>query len=104
MARVVWSDEALESLEAIADQIGETSPAYASLFVRRAFDAAALVEDFPRLGRVVPEFGHDTLREIIFQNYRIVYRVGPVDVDVLTVVHGAMDLSARADERTWRLQ
>jgi plasmid stabilization system protein ParE len=33
------------------------------------------LQTFPRLGRVVPEYGTDNLREIIVRPYRIVYRV-----------------------------
>jgi plasmid stabilization system protein ParE len=31
---------------------------------------------FPRAGRVVPEFGDETIREIISKPYRLVYRLG----------------------------
>jgi toxin ParE1/3/4 len=30
---------------------------------------------FPERGRIVPEFKDDTIREIIFRAYRVVYRV-----------------------------
>ncbi|HLU48786.1 MAG TPA: type II toxin-antitoxin system RelE/ParE family toxin, partial [Planctomycetota bacterium] len=41
---------------------------------------------FPRSGRVVPEVGHRSLREIIDPPYRIVYRVASDDtVEVVTV-------------------
>jgi len=33
------------------------------------------LQDFPELGRVVPEYRNDAIREIIFRPYRIVYRV-----------------------------
>jgi hypothetical protein len=31
--------------------------------------------NFPELGRIVPEYRNDCIREIIFRSYRIVYRV-----------------------------
>jgi plasmid stabilization system protein ParE len=44
------------------------------------------------MGRRVPEFhGDDSMREVIFQNYRIVYRIVASDVRILTVRHSAMD-------------
>lgn len=33
------------------------------------------LSDHPPLGRIVPEFNEETLRELIVGNYRIVYRI-----------------------------
>ena len=33
------------------------------------------LQEFPELGRIVPEYRNDYIREIIFRPYRIVYRV-----------------------------
>jgi len=33
------------------------------------------LQEFPELGRIVPEYRNDHMREIIFRPYRIVYRV-----------------------------
>ena len=33
------------------------------------------LQEFPELGRIVPEYKNDFIREIIFRPYRIVYRV-----------------------------
>lgn len=46
-------------------------------------------------GRLVPEFEHTSasLREVIFQGYRIIYRLNPdSDVEIVTVAHGREDL------------
>jgi len=47
--------------------------------------------EFPWLGRVVPEFKIETIREIIHRPYRIVYRVddGQKMVEILRVWHAA---------------
>jgi toxin ParE1/3/4 len=47
---------------------------------------------FPLSGRVVPEYGSESVREIIEPPYRIIYRILPDRVDVVAVVHGARDL------------
>jgi plasmid stabilization system protein ParE len=44
----------------------------------------------PRIGRVVPELGVDSIRELIYANYRIVYQVGNEEIVTLTVHHSAM--------------
>ena len=47
--------------------------------------------EFPRLGRIVPEFKIETIREIIHRPYRIVYRVDDDQklVEILRVWHAA---------------
>ena len=44
---------------------------------------------FPESGRIVPEYNLRNIREIINQNYRIVYRVKSEIVEIVTIVHGA---------------
>ena len=39
-------------------------------------------------GRVVPELSREEIRELIYGDYRVVYRVAERRVDVLTVRHG----------------
>lgn len=57
-----------------------------------------------KCGRIVPEFDRDDLREVIYQNYRIVYRMVVEDnvVEILAVVHGARDMKALFSEE-WEL-
>jgi plasmid stabilization system protein ParE len=50
---------------------------------------------FPELGRVVPEVGRAEVREIIFRGYRVIYRVAPRLVEILTVRHGKRRFSFR---------
>ena len=45
--------------------------------------------EFLGSGRIVPEIGQDEIREVIVQNYRIMYRVLPGELEILTVRHGA---------------
>jgi len=59
------------------------------LFAQRVVAATEALISFPELGRVVPEFGRRSPRELLFQKYRIVYRVKPDEVQIVTVVHGA---------------
>lgn len=57
----------------------------------------------PEFGRVVPEIGQNSYREIIFQNYRIVYRLLDERVVIVGVVHAAMDLERQIEKRSWDL-
>ena len=86
--RVIWSPLALERLNEIADYIAENNLEAAKLFVLDVFGVVDRLKTFPNSGRVVPEVKRQNLREIIFKNYRVVYRVERKRVSILTVRHG----------------
>jgi toxin ParE1/3/4 len=89
VTRIVWAPQAVEDVEAIRAYVARDSPHYADLVVERILTAVALLGSSPRAGRVVPEVGDDSLREIIHANYRIVYRLRQDLVEIATVFHGA---------------
>jgi plasmid stabilization system protein ParE len=46
------------------------------------------LKEFPESGRIAPETDNMTVRELIYGNYRIIYRVEEKRLSVLTVRHG----------------
>jgi addiction module RelE/StbE family toxin len=93
MASVKWTHQALDDLEAICLFIARDASKVAAVFASRAFEATDRLADHPRLGRVVPEFQTETIREVILHSYRLIYRIVDDEVHVLTVHHGARLLS-----------
>ncbi len=75
MARINWSDQALDDLDAICDFIARDVPRYAQVFANRVFESVERLVLFPQSGRIVPELQLEMIREIIFGNYRIVYMI-----------------------------
>ena len=62
---------------------------YARIQVERFFEETEILESFPLSGRIVPELKDETIRELIFGNYRIIYRIfSKKVVDILTIHHG----------------
>ena len=59
MATLKWRPQALSDLEAIEAYYEEVAPDYASLLVQEILEQADQLEDFPRMGRIVPEIGDD---------------------------------------------
>lgn len=94
MGSVSWTPQALDDLASICLFIGRDSPQIAGVFADRALHAVDRLADHPRSGRVVPELGIETVREIIMGNYRLIYRIREQRVEVLTVHHGARLLRA----------
>lgn len=43
----------------------------------------------PQSGRMVPEYQHEHVREVIESPYRIIYRILEDRIDVVAVLHGA---------------
>ena len=89
MARIVWSPDAAADLEEICDYIAENSELYARVFAQGIINAIERLQIFPESGRIVPEYNQKDMREIIFQNYRIVYRIRSDAIEIVTITHGA---------------
>ena len=93
--RVVWTPQAVADLDAICAFIARDSDAYAREFASRVLGAIELLGPFPEVGRLVPEFPEDDLREIVHGHYRIIYEVSAEAVHVLTIHHAARLLRDR---------
>lgn len=98
MAEVRWTPQAADDLEAICLFIARDAPPVAAAFADRVLRATDQLAPFAHLGRIVPELGIENIREIIVGAYRVVYRIGDEDVQILTVHHGARLLDTRKTE------
>lgn len=85
MTQLRWSPQSARDLEAIRDYIATESPRYAALVVERIMGAVERLTAFPESGRIVPERNDPTIREVIVKPYRVVYRLRPGLVEVVTV-------------------
>lgn len=57
-------------------------------FAAEVFDRVQLLARFPRSGRVLPELGPAHIRELIVRGHRVIYRVRPGVVELLTIRDG----------------
>jgi addiction module RelE/StbE family toxin len=96
--RVHWTDTAEGHLDALYAYISQDSPEYAKRMVDRLTRRSQQITDFPFSGRRVPEYDIDQIREIIEGSYRIIYHIKPDQIDVLAVIHGAMDVLRSSEE------
>jgi addiction module RelE/StbE family toxin len=94
---VVWSRQALLDLENIHDYIASDNPIYAKAFVERLLHTTRHLPQFPLSGRIMPESKNITIRELIYQGYRIIYCVQSNSIQIITVVHGSRDLNHQSD-------
>lgn len=83
MAQVIWTEPALQELDAIAEYIALDNPVAASDLVRTIFNKTGRLADFPRSGRIPPELAHSVYREIVVPPCRIFYREDGEQVFIL---------------------
>jgi toxin ParE1/3/4 len=90
--KVYWTDTARRHLDAIHAHIAQNSPHYAQRMVDRLTRRSQQISIHPLSGRSVPEYETSQIREVIEGPYRIIYYIKPDQVDVLAVIHGAMNI------------
>ena len=73
--QVRLSRSARSDIQDIVRYISIDDPVQALRFGRFLIHHTKSLGEFPELGRVVPEFGDEAIREIIVRAYRIIYRV-----------------------------
>jgi plasmid stabilization system protein ParE len=90
--KIVRTEPAVEDLRELHAYVARDSEMYASGFVERIILAAERLVDHSKIGHVVPETNDENVRELLFQRYRITYRVTNDCIEMLSVIHGARDL------------
>lgn len=101
MATLRWTVGAQKDLREIVARISGDSPVYTVAMAERIVSAVERVKHLPKLGRVVPEYDDETIREVIVGNYRVVYRLRGQRIGIVAVVHGSRDLLAKLTGKQW---
>ena len=92
--KIELTDPAYIDLENINDYIKRDSVYYSNVFIEKIFDSIDKLEDFPNIGRVVPEYKIENIREIFYKDYRIIYKIDNENniIHIVAVIHGSRDL------------
>lgn len=86
---IKWSPRAVSNFERICGYIAKDSKYYAVIFAKRIISIVKSIPQFPRSGRVVPEYNDENLREKLYENYRIVYRIKEEVIEIVALCHGS---------------
>jgi len=89
---IIWTSPAVADLQDIYDFISKDSEFYAKSFVNELIDSTERLVTFPKIARKAPEFDNENIRDLIFQNYRIIYLIKDESIFILAVVHTRRDL------------
>ena len=93
---VIWADAASVALDEVVEYISQDSPQAAIDMLERALSVADGLSTLSERGRIVPEIGDETVREVFVHRYRLLYRVKDEQILVIAFLHGARDFG------TWR--
>jgi plasmid stabilization system protein ParE len=85
--KIIWSPLAIDRASEIAEYIALDKPAAADKWITTIFSKVEQLASSPEIGRVVPEIEDEQFRELIYGNYRIVYRIEKKQVSILTIRH-----------------
>lgn len=94
MAEIIYTKTARDDLQSIFDYIARDSLFYAEIFVDRLMSAASRLEAHPQSGRIVPEIGDPSVREVIYKSYRIMYKIDGDNVFITQISHCAQDFKS----------
>jgi len=86
--KIIWSPLAIDRVTEISEYIARDNPLAATKWVETMFDKVQILKSSPGSCRIVSEIQREDVRELIYGNYRIIYRVEKEKISILTVRHG----------------
>ena len=90
---VIWSIPAKQDLKKIYDYIAKDSKYYAEKVSQNILERSEKLNEFPKIGRIVPEIGEVNIREVIVYSYRLIYEISSDKIEVLALIHCKQDFS-----------
>ena len=90
-AKVIWSPSSLDDLGAVIAFIAADNPPAANEIGEGILAQIRKIGDFPRIGKPFAHSPQGKIRELVFDKYRLLYRLSANerDVTMLRIWHGA---------------
>lgn len=92
MARLIWTEPALNDLEEIAEYIALDKPSAAQKLVKDVFASVKRLKQFPKSGKTPPELHNTDYLEVVVGPCRIFYRIDNNKVYLLYVMRSERKL------------
>ena len=86
--RIIWSPLAVDRASEIADYIAQDKPSAVEKWIDTVFSKVEQLKSSPEIGRILPEINDSQFRELIYGNYRIIYRIETKQISILTIRQG----------------
>ena len=92
MAKLNWPKKARNDLIQIYNYINHNSTYYSIKTINKIVNLVSCLETSPYIGRKVPEYDKDNIRELIYKSYRIIYEVQSNKIIIHRIWHSARNL------------
>lgn len=89
MVEIRWSPLATDDYESIIRYYEKTAPKFAQNLAKKIIYIIENLTQFPKMGRIVPELENMEIREIIYRNFRIIYRLKVNILEIGRIIHGS---------------
>ncbi len=100
--KIEWTEPAISDLQHIRNYIAKDSEYFSARFVEKIISRIDVLPDFPEMGRGVTEADDKSIRELIYQKYRIMYRIEKERILILAIIHGGRDLNI-IETKPWEI-
>jgi len=100
--KIEWTEPAISDLQHIRGYIAKDSEYFSARFIEKVINRIDVLPDFPEMGRVVSEADDKSIRELIYQKYRIMYRIEKERILILAIIHGGRDLNI-LETKPWEI-
>ena len=94
MRRLIFADTAEAELEAIGDHTAQDNPSRAVTFIQDLRESCAKLIAMPERHPLIRYHQSMGIRRRVHGNYLIFYRIETDRVEILHILHGAMDYDA----------
>ena len=88
MARIIWTEPALQDLEQIADYISLDKANAANRFVQRVFQRVEQLASHPKSGSIPNELNGTPYRQLVIPPVRVFYREQDDIVFIIYIMRG----------------
>src|SRR2546422_3846264 len=92
MSEAAWTERAANDLESVIEFFAKNSVAYAEQLHGRVMAKVRMLSHSPRLGRSVPEFADENIRELIVPPLRVIYVLREGACTIARIMHSSRDL------------
>jgi addiction module RelE/StbE family toxin len=87
--KIIFTQRSKSDILEIISYIAQDNPQAARELTDSIFDSIKNLDRFPFMGRIVPEYSEETIREILKGQYRIVYKINSSmeEIYIVTIHH-----------------
>ncbi len=86
--KIIWSPLAIDRAIEIAEYISLDNVTASQKWIDTIFEKVKTLKTSSKIGRIVPEIERNEIREILYGNYRVIYRIEKSSISILTIRHG----------------